>query len=94
MAVTSIQKATLEQIAGDGIKFARVVAELSNATKLNATTGLTKCFSAQVSVRENAAGVAATSVLGLPAAADDGTVDVTAVGATGTTTVEIMAFGQ
>lgn len=92
MAVISGEIAPISEIVSGGEKIVWFTAELTDDTPLAVSTGLTAVRNAKVTRRINAGVTPATSILAVPGITT-GVVTVTAVGASGTTTVEGWAFG-
>jgi len=84
---------TLRQLVGDEMKLVTITAELTNATKKTIPTGLSVVEATWTQERIVASGTAADTIIAVPSATA-GAIDVTAVGATGTTTAECFALGS
>lgn len=82
----------LQKLISDNAKINIQTVDLTDATKREVATGLTAVAAVLPGIQVNAVAVAATSILAVPSATA-GAVDLTAVGATGTTTVTFIAFG-
>ena len=95
-AVTIINGKTYAELAHDQAQreWVQKDIDLTDATLLEVQTSIAYCEAAFVTVQVNAVAVPATSVIATPNTTDPSKVDVTAVGATGTTTVSLEVHGK